>query len=76
MKQRQLTSCRHSQGSSSKSNAAEVEIIRYQVLIPVTEVQVRASSGKDVDGHYLWELVHLKSQVQRRNERIYHLSNR
>ena len=28
-------------GSSSKSSAAEVEIIRYQVLVPVTEVQVR-----------------------------------
>ena len=28
--------------TSSKSNPAEVEIIRYQVLIPVTEVQVRS----------------------------------
>ena len=83
------------QGSSSKSSAAEVEIIRYQVatlvckkldicghhstfqvLIPVTEVQVRASNPKDVDSHYLWELIHLKSQIQRRNEKVYHLSNR
>ena len=96
-------------GSSSKSSAAEVEIIRYQVLIhgsrdypplflisykkklflvtekiffvmqvliPVTEVQVRASNPKDVDSHYLWELIHLKSQIQRRNEKVYHLSNR
>merc|ERR550519_2275686 len=62
-------------GSSSKSSAAEVEIIRYQVLIPVTEVQVRASTAKDVDSHYLWELIHLKSQLQRRNEKVYHLSN-
>eukprot|EP00090_Calanus_glacialis_P043179 TRINITY_DN7639_c0_g1_i2.p1 TRINITY_DN7639_c0_g1~~TRINITY_DN7639_c0_g1_i2.p1 ORF type:complete len:2132 (+),score=281.42 TRINITY_DN7639_c0_g1_i2:95-6490(+) len=62
-------------GSSSKSSAAEVEIIRYQVLIPVTEVQVRASTVKDVDSHYLWELIHLKSQLQRRNEKVYHLSN-
>merc|ERR1719500_699989 len=62
-------------GSSSKSSAAEVEIIRYQVLIPVTEVQVRASNPKDVDSHYLWELIHLKSQIQRRNEKVYHLSN-
>merc|ERR1712013_151665 len=62
-------------GSSSKSSAAEVEIIRYQVLIPVTEVQVRASTVKDVDSHYLWELIHLKSQIQRRNEKVYHLSN-
>ena len=47
-----------------------------QVLIPVTEVQVRASTVKDVDSHYLWELCHLKSQILRRNEKVYHLSNR
>lgn len=52
-----------------------MEIIRYQVLIPVTEVQVRASSQKDADSHYLWELVHLKSQIQRRSEKVYQLSN-
>ncbi len=52
-----------------------MEIIRYQVLIPVTEVQVRASSAKDVDSHYLWELIHLKSTAQRRSEKVYHLSN-
>ncbi|XP_037081039.1 protein still life, isoform SIF type 1-like isoform X2 [Pollicipes pollicipes] len=58
-----------------KGNPAEVEIIRYQVLIPVTEVQVRASSCRDVENHYLWELIHLKSQIHRRNEKVYHLSN-
>ena len=31
---------------------------------------------QDMSGHYLWELIHLKSQVQRRQEKIYHLSNR
>ncbi|XP_045119111.1 protein still life, isoform SIF type 1-like isoform X12 [Portunus trituberculatus] len=58
-----------------KNSASEVEIIRYQVLIPVTEVQVRASSMKDMDSHFLWELIHLKSQLQRRSEKVYHLSN-
>ena len=38
--------------------------------------QVRASTVKDVDSHYLWELIHLKSQIQRRGEKVYHLSNR
>ncbi len=63
-----------------------MEIIRYQVLIPVTEVQVRASSVKDVDSHYLWELIQLKSQMPNRRggaggggggggEKVYHLSN-
>ncbi|XP_065353507.1 protein still life, isoform SIF type 1 isoform X9 [Cloeon dipterum] len=62
-------------GGTSKANASEVEIIRYQVLIPVTEVQVRASSAKDMDSHFLWELIHLRSQLQRRSEKVYVLSN-
>ncbi|CAB3243524.1 unnamed protein product [Arctia plantaginis] len=62
-------------GVSSKNNSSEVEIIRYQVLIPVTEVQVRASSAKDMDSHFLWELIHLRSQLQRRSEKVYVLSN-
>ncbi|KAM7356782.1 guanine nucleotide exchange factor still life isoform 2-T2 [Cochliomyia hominivorax] len=62
-------------GVSSKTTPNEVEIIRYQVLIPVTEVQVRASSAKDMDSHFLWELIHLRSQLQRRSEKVYVLSN-
>lgn len=65
----------NSQGVSSKTATNEVEIIRYQVLIPVTEVQVRASSAKDMDSHFLWELIHLRSQLQRRSEKVYVLSN-
>lgn len=60
---------------SNKNAPNEVEIIRYQVLIPVTEVQVRASSAKDMDSHFLWELIHLRSQLQRRSEKVYVLSN-
>lgn len=63
-------------GVASKASSSEVEIIRYQVLIPVTEVQVRASSAKDMDSHFLWELIHLRSQLQRRSEKVYVLSNR
>ncbi|XP_060516827.1 protein still life, isoform SIF type 1 isoform X3 [Cylas formicarius] len=62
-------------GVASKASSSEVEIIRYQVLIPVTEVQVRASSAKDMDSHFLWELIHLRSQLQRRSEKVYVLSN-
>lgn len=60
---------------TNKSSTNEPEIIRYQVLIPVTEVQVRASSAKDMDTHFLWELIHLRSQLQRRSEKVYVLSN-
>ncbi|XP_058790073.1 protein still life, isoform SIF type 1 isoform X2 [Phymastichus coffea] len=67
-------------GGSSKANlqkgmTGDVEIIRYQVLIPVTEVQVRSSSAKDMESHFLWELIHLRSQLQRRSEKVYVLSN-
>lgn len=64
------------QGGSSKAGGAEVEIIRYQVLIPVTEVQVKAGCVKEGDSHFLWELIHLRSQMHRRSEKIYQLSNR
>jgi len=60
---------------ATKSTAPEVEIIRYQVLIPVTEVQVRTAQAKDMESHYLWELIHLKNPLHRRSEKVYHLSN-
>ncbi|XP_050433195.1 protein still life, isoform SIF type 1 isoform X3 [Adelges cooleyi] len=59
----------------SASGKNEMEVIRYQVLVPVTEVQVRASSAKDMETHFLWELIHLRSQAARRPEKIYVLSN-
>lgn len=61
---------------TTKNAAPEVEIIRYQVLIPVTEVQVRTAQAKDLEAHYLWELIHLKNPLHRRSEKVYHLSNR
>ncbi|XP_031784765.1 protein still life, isoform SIF type 1 isoform X4 [Nasonia vitripennis] len=64
-----------SKANLPKTNAGDVEIIRYQVLIPVTEVQVRSSSAKDMESHFLWELIHLRSQLQRRSEKVYVLSN-
>ncbi|RWS12669.1 hypothetical protein B4U79_00153 [Dinothrombium tinctorium] len=75
-------------GVSNK--VSEVEIIRYQVLIPVTEVQVRATSVRsDINTsnepgtattHFLWELIHLRCTqmsggTQRRTEKVYQLSN-
>jgi T-lymphoma invasion and metastasis-inducing protein 1 len=63
--------------NTTKSNPAEVEIIRYQVLIPVNEVQVKAGTGADCDseGHFTWELIQLKTSGNRRREKSYLLSN-
>ncbi|ODN06327.1 Protein still life, isoforms C/SIF type 2 [Orchesella cincta] len=69
-------------GSTSKvSDKSEVEIIRYQVLIPVSEVQVRQIGDPKVPevdtlgSNYSWELVHLRNQAARRSEKVYLLSN-
>ncbi len=64
----------HSQGVST-NKGGDVEIIRYQVLIPVTDVQVR-TIAKEGEDHFLWELVHMRCHPQRRSERVYLLSNR
>ncbi|CAG0918612.1 unnamed protein product [Notodromas monacha] len=52
-------------GASGKpgGSGSEVEIIRYQVLVPVNEVQVRSSSLKDQSSQFLWELIHLRSSA-------------
>merc|ERR1711997_1235087 len=61
--------------NTTKGNPAEVEIIRYQALIPVGEVQVKAGAIVDSDGHYTWELIQLKTSANRPREKSYHLSN-
>jgi len=61
--------------NTTKGNPAEVEIIRYQALIPVGEVQVKAGAIVDSDGHYTWELIQLKTSANRTREKSYHLSN-
>lgn len=61
--------------SVSVNKGGDVEIIRYQVLIPVTDVQVR-TIAKEGEEHFLWELVHMRCHPQRRSERVYLLSNR
>ena len=63
---------------------SEVEVIRYQVLIPVNQVQVRCPNVKEVEARFYWELIHLRgggnssqpNNIQRRNEKVYHLCNR
>ncbi|CAG0896123.1 unnamed protein product [Cyprideis torosa] len=63
-------------GGGARQNGSEVEIIRYQMLIPVSEVQVRSSTVRDTDTHFLWELLHLRgTSGGRRTEKVYHLSN-
>ncbi|KAL3882118.1 hypothetical protein ACJMK2_028489, partial [Sinanodonta woodiana] len=48
---------------------------RFRTLIPVQEVQVRTGKVSDIDGHYWWELVHLKSETDAKPERVYQFCN-
>ncbi|CAG2100434.1 unnamed protein product [Medioppia subpectinata] len=62
--------------ASSQSSRTEVEIIRHQTLIPVIEVQVRASAQNQESEHdFRWELIQLKTSGGKRSEKIYRLSN-
>ena len=63
----------------SSGSVSDLEIIRHQVLIPVSEVQVRAcpppQSEQELD--FKWELIQLKTNAQgKRSEKIFRLSNR
>ena len=58
------------------ARSTDVEIIRHQVLIPVIEVQVRASPQNDNEADYKWDLIQLKMNAGKRSEKIYRLSNR
>lgn len=46
------------------------------MLIPVIEVQVRASPQNDNEADYKWDLIQLKMNAGKRSEKIYRLSNR
>ena len=58
------------------ARSTDVEIIRHQVLIPVIEVQVRASPQTETDAEFKWDLIQLKMNAGKRSEKIYRLSNK
>jgi len=61
--------------TTTSQSRTEVEIIRHQTLIPVIEVQVRASAHAESDHDFRWELIQLKTSGGKRSEKIYRLSN-
>ena len=63
--------------SKKQSSSSDMEIIRHQVLIPVSEVQVRACPPPEHELDFKWELIQLKTNAQgKRSEKIFRLSNR
>lgn len=65
-------------GKSKKQAATDMEIIRHQVLIPVSEVQVRTGPNTtEPEMDFKWELIQLKTNTQgKRSEKIFRLGNR
>ncbi|GAB1600635.1 protein still life, isoform SIF type 1-like isoform X8 [Argonauta hians] len=65
--------------SSNTRNAPMSEgydaIPRFRTLIPVHEVQVVSGSRADCERHYWWQLIHSKSEVEGRPERLYQFCN-
>lgn len=65
--------------SSSSRNAPLSEgydaIPRFRTLIPVHEVQVVSGSRADCERHYWWQLIHSKSEIEGRPERLYQFCN-
>uniref|UniRef100_A0A1I8HXL3 DH domain-containing protein n=1 Tax=Macrostomum lignano TaxID=282301 RepID=A0A1I8HXL3_9PLAT len=51
------------------------DLIRFQTVIPATDVQVRCGLSNDTQRSYLWDLVHLASIEDNRVEKLYQLAN-
>lgn len=49
---------------------------RYRTLIPTQEVQIRTGKVGDMDRHYWWDLIHSRSEVEGRPEKVYQFCNR
>ena len=50
------------------------DILRYQTVIPVDQLQVRSSMTHDTHHHGFWELVHCKSETEGRPEKTFQLA--
>ena len=58
-------------GSKQQTPIENIDIPRFQGVIPVDELQVRSSTAGDTDKHGMWELVHCKSETEGRPERLF-----
>ncbi|CAG5121636.1 unnamed protein product, partial [Candidula unifasciata] len=62
---------------SARSSLIEVAetVERYRTLIPTQEVQIRTGKVGDIDRHFWWDLVHSRSEVEGRPEKVYQFCN-
>ena len=56
----------------SNGNGEASDVIRFQLAMPVDELQVRTAIAEhESDRHGLWELVHCRSEKEGRPEKIF-----
>ncbi|XP_012937622.1 protein still life, isoform SIF type 1 isoform X2 [Aplysia californica] len=62
---------------SARSSLIEVaeSVERFRTLIPTQEVQIRTGKVGDMDRHYWWDLVHSRSELEGRPEKVYQFCN-
>ncbi|CAL1547658.1 unnamed protein product [Lymnaea stagnalis] len=62
---------------STRSSLIEVgeTVERFRTLIPTQEVQIRTGKVGDMDRHYWWDLVHSRSELEGRPEKVYQFCN-
>ena len=56
---------------TASNNGDTPDVIRYQVAIPVSELQVRQQVQEHSERQGMWELVHCRSEKEGRPERVY-----
>uniref|UniRef100_A0A3P8YDI2 TIAM Rac1 associated GEF 2a n=1 Tax=Esox lucius TaxID=8010 RepID=A0A3P8YDI2_ESOLU len=64
--------CRDS-GKMKKRMVSDLDPFKFRWLIPVSAVQVRLGNTTGTENPCIWELVHTKSQVEGRPERVFQL---
>lgn len=52
------------------------DIIRYQAMIPVEELEVRTTTQEDMETGFFWELILMRSELLNRPEKVYQFMNR
>ncbi|XP_070190492.1 protein still life, isoform SIF type 1-like isoform X2 [Littorina saxatilis] len=68
---------RKSKSMSSRSSMVENPDLqeKFRTLIPTPEVQVCVGKVADIDRHFWWDLIHSRSDVENRPERVYQFCN-
>ena len=60
----------------SSTSGDSADVMRFQSVIPVSELQVRQTVHEHGERQGVWELVHCRSEKEGRPERVYQYQRR